>query len=462
MSLAAAVAGALLAQKFGRDAETDGFLAAYGVYLALVIGAQAFRMVVVPDLTRAAAAGRLREEAGGYVAALAAVGVPASLVVLVFHHPLGEALTASLPPEAASVAADALVWLVPAAFLQLGAALAASALAARDSYGVAAAAYSVGAVAGLALFLALADEHGVVALAWGVALNGAITAALPVAAARIRLRGSRLRARLGRLVQGAAVPLAIQGMYLVAIRLAAGLDVGDVTSFSYAYLAAATLVAATASALSIVTAAPLTRRGLAGDAAAVHVVGASWLSVAVVAGGAAFLAVAGEPVFAAVLGDAYAGEVGDELGRLVVWLAPWMLVTVAFSVALPLVFVVDRAGRLVWLALAALAVHVPVAWAARELLGLPGLALALALSTLLVVADMLDTVSRRTALSALGGLVRAGAVVGALAAVAFGAASLVLDGLPAALVGLALYAGLLRIALPLGLRQAWVYVRALR
>ena len=54
VSTAGAVAGAYLAHKFGRNTRTDGFLAAYGVYLVLVLGAQAFRMVVVPDLTRAA------------------------------------------------------------------------------------------------------------------------------------------------------------------------------------------------------------------------------------------------------------------------------------------------------------------------------------------------------------------------------------------------------------------------
>jgi hypothetical protein len=59
IAFAAAGAGALLAHRFGRSAETDGFLAAYAVYLVLVLTAQAFRMVVVPDLTRAAAEGRL-------------------------------------------------------------------------------------------------------------------------------------------------------------------------------------------------------------------------------------------------------------------------------------------------------------------------------------------------------------------------------------------------------------------
>lgn len=458
---AAAIAGALLAQKFGRDAETDGFLAAYGVYLALVIGAQAFRMVVVPDLTRAAAAGRLAEEAGGYAVALLAVGVPLSVVAVAAQDLLGDALTGSLPERSAVVAGDALAWLVPAAFAQLLAAVAASALAARDSYGVVAVAYSVGAVAGVALFLALADEYGVVALAWGVALNGAVTLAIPLAFVRLRPSNNLLLGRVWRLVQGAAVPLALQLMYLVSVRLAADLDVGDVTSFSYAYLFAAMLVATTASSVSVVTAAPLTRRGLRGDDAARHLVDAAWVSLAVVGGGAGFFALAGEPVVSAVLGDAYSGEVGRELGELVVWLAPWMLVAIAFTVTLPLLFVVERQGRLVGLAVAALGIHVLLAWGGRELLELPGIALALAVSTLLVVADMLDAVSRRTALVGLAGLARAGVVVGAVAAAAFAAAGAVSGGVAAALLGLAVYGALLALVSPLGLRQAWSYLRGL-
>ena len=72
VALAAAGAGALLAHKFGRNAETDGFLAAYGVYLLLVLVAQAFRMVVVPELTRAAAAGTLGGESRAFALAFLA------------------------------------------------------------------------------------------------------------------------------------------------------------------------------------------------------------------------------------------------------------------------------------------------------------------------------------------------------------------------------------------------------
>src|SRR5438132_11218883 len=128
LAFAAAGAGALLAQKFGRSAETDGFLAAYGVYLVLVLAAQAFRMVVVPDLTRAAAEGRLGGEFRAFALAFLSLAVPVSVLVWLFSSQLGDVLTGKLPPRAADVAARALVVLVPAAFIQLLAALAASAL----------------------------------------------------------------------------------------------------------------------------------------------------------------------------------------------------------------------------------------------------------------------------------------------------------------------------------------------
>src|SRR4051812_6856182 len=139
VSGAAAIAGAYLAHKFGRDARTDGFLAAYSVYLVIVLAAQAFRLVIVPDLTRASATGRLTAEYLSYALAMVAVGLPATVLAGALSGAFGDLLTGS--PVAASVAADALPWLVPAAFAQMLAGLSASALAARDSYVVAAVAY---------------------------------------------------------------------------------------------------------------------------------------------------------------------------------------------------------------------------------------------------------------------------------------------------------------------------------
>ena len=102
VSGAAAVAGAYLAHKFGRDVRTDGFMAAYGVYLVLVLGAQSFRMVVVPDLTRAAGQGLLGEEFRAYVIAFVVVAIPATAIVAAFPGFFGELVTGRLPHESAA------------------------------------------------------------------------------------------------------------------------------------------------------------------------------------------------------------------------------------------------------------------------------------------------------------------------------------------------------------------------
>src|SRR6478752_6601527 len=218
IAFSAAGAGALLAQKFGRGAETDGFFAAYGVYLVLVLAAQSFRMVVVPDLTRAASAGRLAGESRAYAAAFLALALPVSIVVASLSGPLGDLITGSLPAQSAHIAGRALAVLVPAAFVQLLAALAASTLASLDSYGTAAAGFALGSIAGVVVFAALAGSLGIVALAWGLAANATVALTVPLVALwrRGALHGPPpvrwdIAARLAHLLQGAAVPIALQG-----------------------------------------------------------------------------------------------------------------------------------------------------------------------------------------------------------------------------------------------------------
>jgi O-antigen/teichoic acid export membrane protein len=469
LSLAAAVAGAFLAHKFGRNHETDGFMAAYGVYLVLVLGAQAFRMVVVPDLTRAEAEGRLSEEFRAYTIAFLAVAVPATVLAAVFSDFWGELVTGRLPEESASVAADAIPWLIPAAFAQLLASLAASALAARDSYLPAAAAFALGGIGGVTFFVLAADAHGLVSLAWGLALNGAIAISVPALA--LALRGSRLRRhrgvplrlgyRLWRLLYGAAVPLGIQGLYVIALRFAGGTGEGSVTSLSYAFLLAATFTSATAFSLSLISAAPLTRRGVTAESAAEHLVHSAWVSLALVGAAAGLVALVGGRLVTAVLGDAFSGEVGDELGRLVVFLSPWMVANAAFSITYPLMFVMHRTRMLIPLALGGAIAAIPIFIAGRSWWGLTGVTVALGVSTLLLVLGLMAALAPRMLVLAAVGLGRLSLLVGAATALAFGSASLVLSAVPAAAAGLALYALLLVAMRELGLAQAWQYVRAL-
>jgi hypothetical protein len=468
LALAAAGAGALLAHKFGRTAETDGFLGAYGVYLVLVLAAQAFRMVVVPDLTRAAAEGRLGGESRAFALAFLVLAVPVCVLVAVFSQPLGDLITGNLPPSSAHVAGRALAVLVPAAFGQLLAALAASALAAVDSYGTAAAGYALGGLAGLAVFAALADGHGIVALAWGLAVNAAVAFAIPLAAllrkrALVGPRAERadVLPRLWHLLQGASVPLALQGCYLLALRFAAQLGVGSLTSFSYAYLAASTLVGATAFSLGLISSAPLTRRGVDPEEAGRHVVHAAWVSLSLVGAAAGVFALVGGRIVGFVLGSAYKGQVGRQLGHLVVYLSPWMVAWVGFAVTFPLVFVAGRRKALVPLAALGFLLCIPLGLGLRAAWGLPGIAIAIGLATLVIALGLMAAVSTRALMIAALGLARLALAIAAASTLAFGGLSLALSPIPAALLGVVVYALIIFSIRSFGLTDAWTYVRGL-
>src|SRR4051794_17728423 len=70
ISGAAAVAGVILSRKFGHGVKTDGFFAAYQLYLAVVLLASVVRVVALPRLVRARSDGRLPAEFGVWTAAL--------------------------------------------------------------------------------------------------------------------------------------------------------------------------------------------------------------------------------------------------------------------------------------------------------------------------------------------------------------------------------------------------------
>ena len=96
----AAVVGVIIARKLGRTAETDGFFAAYGVFVVLALAATAIRLVVLPPLGRARVERRLGQETAAWAVALAVVAVPL-LVVAFFAARPAAALLTGFGPEAA-------------------------------------------------------------------------------------------------------------------------------------------------------------------------------------------------------------------------------------------------------------------------------------------------------------------------------------------------------------------------
>lgn len=462
VSASSALAGVLLSRKFGHGAETDGFFAAYGVYIVMVLVASALRVVVLPQFARSRSAGRLGGELAAWVLALTVPVVPVLAVALAEPGWLAALLTGSSSGTRSHAAASLLPWLAVAASAQVFAGVCASALAALDDYVTAAFSYAAGAVVGVAVIVALIG-HGVEAFGWGLAANGAISLGIPLATlirrGQLAPPAGAVPQRLRALAEGVALPFALQGLYLIANRFALGLGSGRSTTFSYAYLIASLLVAVTATSLALVSSVPLAREAFTPALAVRHVVAATWVSLALVLGAAGVFAIAGEKLVRATLGPRYGGTTGSELGRLVAYLAPWMLVSVALSVAFPLLFVRGKVRLLPLLAVAALLTHVPVEWGARALFGLAGVAAGMAVTTagvLLVLLALLGGVR-----AGVRGLLGAAAAVASAALVAFGVPRLVLGPLPAAALGLIVYVALLALWRPPGLRASWLYLRQL-
>ena len=463
--LSAAV-GIVIAREFGRGAETDGFFAAYGVFLVLVLAASAVRVAVLPSLARARGEGSFGTVLASYALALCVVAVPALALSVLANDWAAAQLAGGLPDSAQRTAADSLVFLVPAAVAHIFAALAASALAAFDSYGTAAAGYAIGSLLGLPLIVWRVDEDGIVACAWGTLANGVVTLAIPLAGLVLRADWSRrgafaVGARLAELARAAALPIALQGLFVVCLRFAGELGTGAVTSFTYAYFVAAALVAVTASSLGMVSSVPLTRVSLSEERASRHVVSTSLLSFAAVAAGAGIFALVGDRIVRAALGPAYEGEAGSEIGRLVGVLGPWMAVSIGVTITFPMLFVAGRERRLPLLAVAVLALHVLVAWVTVDAFELDGAAFALTISTLVVLAALLSFLSFRVLAESGRRLAAGAALIGLLALAAFAAPAALLPDTVAAIVGTALFAGALFALRRLGLQQAWGYLRTL-
>ena len=468
----AALVGVLIAREFGRTEETDGFFAAYGVFVVVVTASQAIRVAVLPSLARARAARQLAATAIGFATALALVGVPLVLVALFASDWLAQALTGDGSEIARTACADALKWIVPAAVAHLFIALAASTFAALDDYGTPALGYAAGSAAGLAYIVTHTDADGIVAVSRGMAASAAVALVILLAAmawrahrtsmpaSAARPAGEALHNRLALFLVAAAIPLSLQLAYVVSVPFAGRLGQGAVTSFGYAYLAATTLAAITAFSIGLVSSVPLSRIELTPVAAARHVVAAAWVALVIIGAAVGVLAIAGAELVEALLGAAYGDDVGDEVADLIVVFSAWMVAAVGVNVTFPLAFVTHRLRALPWIGVAALVLQLVLAWISVELFGLGGLAFSLALSTLFVLAALLTQLG--AAGHGLRGTALAAAVIAAFAVVAFGPPGLIVGGTAGALLGLALYVALVLAVRPAGLRESWSYLQALR
>lgn len=259
MALGAVIALVILL-RFGKDAETDGLFAAYGVYGVVVVVAQSFRTTIVARLAEGPTPFAALDR---YLGAVGVLFVAAAIPLLALAEPLAKLLTADLGADAVDAARSSLMILWLASGLQLIGALLAAALAVRDDFALSGGAYVAGGLVSVASLLALAPLLGIEAVAVGLCLGGVATVTLmlarlvrhgyrPVAAGMVPDRTAVGRAAL--LVWAAAGTLSTQVAFVVTLGFAARLGEGAPTLYTYATFVFGLFLASTAGAMTIVLA----------------------------------------------------------------------------------------------------------------------------------------------------------------------------------------------------------------
>jgi hypothetical protein len=139
-----------------------------------------------------------------------------------------------------------------------------------------------------------------------------------------------------------------------------------------------------------------------------------------------------------------------------------MVAWVGFAVTFPLVFVAGRRRALLPLAAFGFLLCIPLGLGLRAAWGLPGIAIAVGLATLVMTLGLMAALSWRSFAIAAVGLARLSLVLGAAAALTFGGLALALPDPAAAFLGVVAYGMIVYSTRSLGLSDALAYVRGLQ
>jgi peptidoglycan biosynthesis protein MviN/MurJ (putative lipid II flippase) len=466
-----AVLAILIVLEFGKEARTDGLLAAYGVYGLLIAFAQSLRSTVVSRLVEGPS---LFENLDRFLAAAFVVVGLAALPLLVFGPAVADLLTGDLPAEASDTARAGLAWFWLAAGAHLTAALAAAALGVGGEFGPPGLAYVIGGALAIVFLVVFAGSLGIDAVSIGVTVGALATAGLMLwrmGRSGYRLRPGRLRPRRGRfgdarlMFLGSVGYMIPQATYVISVAFAARIAEGAVTLYSYAFFAAVLVVGASSGSVGIVLAAPLAqtwdRRPETLEPHLANVTRAGLLLVLPLLGLAALI---GDDVVELVLGGSLAGGDPGTIADSFLAFAGMMVASAALPVPMLAAFASNRYGAVAMVALVTVAIHIPLS-ALGLALGTPeAIAGAASISSIASLLLMLAVVQGRRSGRALvvvtGELARLAALCGAafVPGFAIGAAGGSEADVAGALVGLVAFALLLRAMLP----ETWKLVQLAR
>jgi peptidoglycan biosynthesis protein MviN/MurJ (putative lipid II flippase) len=446
---------------FGTTAKTDGLFVAYGVYGVILMVAQSQRTTIVARLVEAPS---LWDELDRYVGAVLGLAVVIAVPLIALGDPIAHLLTGHASGDAHDTARTALWLFALAGAAQLLAGLGAAALGALDRFVAMSVAYlaaGVASIVGVAVLATPLDVDAVpVAVTAGSVLNVALMArGLARAGWRPQRRLGSSARELGRravvIVSGAALYAASQAIFVVSLAVAARIESGAATVYTYAYFAANFVVGASSGSAAIVLAAPLAQTWDGSPALLTPqlrtIVRLGAVLILPVIG---VIAIAGDELADAVLGSKLSTADTAALAHSFVALAGFMLAMLAATVPLLAAFALARYRAVAVVAVAAVVAHVGLSLAAAATDRLWLVAAAGSVSTVLMLVGLLAVVygDPRAPLAAIVAELAAPLAIGVAAFGVPWALALALDGrgfdVAAGVAGALAYLAAVRALLP--------------
>ena len=244
----------LVAHIFGKNADTDAFFVAYGVYAVGLTFAQTFRLTAVSRLVSSTGSETTTLLLGAVVVISICIGIPMVLLA----NPLGHLLVTTDPGGVAPTALR-ILWI--ALLGQLLAAMLATALAVRGAFSAIGLGTLPSGIVSIGTFLLVRSNTGVTGAAIGLAAAAFwLTMVFGVTLLKTGWRLSpptvsparRMGAEAAHLTFASATFIGTNLAYVVCVAVAARVGRGEATLFAYAYVLASMLVGVTANVTAMV------------------------------------------------------------------------------------------------------------------------------------------------------------------------------------------------------------------
>jgi hypothetical protein len=330
MALGAVIA-LLVARFFGKDAETDAFFAAYGIYGVGMTFAQTFRLTTVSSFVSSGSAETITRMLGAVALMCLALAVP----MVALAVPLGHVLVENDPTDVAPLTLR-MLWLALTG--QLIAAILATVLAVRGRFTAMGIGTLVGGFVSVAVFVATQGLVGVPAAALGLVVSAVwLTVAFGAVLLRAGERLTRptrpmLRAmavEAGRLSLAAATFFGTTLAYVICIAVANRLGEGEGTIFAYSYMLATVLIGLTANVTAMVRSPALVASAERAREIAAASLWSFRFTLLLVGPVLGLTVLIGPPVMGVVLGGEFSDADVDRLVATLLGLSPWVLATAA-------------------------------------------------------------------------------------------------------------------------------------